>query len=282
MDNGELAVSSPARFIMRGTVVCRSCGYAAPINGGILDLLDLNRVDATTKHEQELRETEWASPQADLTELDLAEIEPHMEALRIRPEHIVLELGCGSGRYTSLLAERCHLVVAVDLSLAGLQAVARRIGGGKVALVRADVARFAVRPGAFSAVLSTLTSNLPSATHRRTLYRIAATALPPHGGSFVSGTHYYGLRARLSRVQKEGPYSQGGIYRFYTTRKDVRQEMAPYFKEMRMQPVQIVPPLGRTLRLPLRRVSRLSERIAGLREFGSLLMTVASKPTRPL
>lgn len=277
IDGGALEIASRSEFVISGIVLCTRCAHSAQIEEGILDLLDLGSMHETSRQEREQREVQSARAPMTVTDLDLAEIEPHLEALRLEDDHYVLEFGCGSGRYTAFLVERCRLVVAVDMTRGSLKALAQRLQPSNVALVRADVSRFAVCPGSFQAVLSTLTSNLPTASHRQALYRVAATALDERG-SFVSGTHFHGVRDRLRGTAKDGYYKPGGIYRFCTTRRDVLPEITPYFQDVHLQPVQIVPPLGRTLHLPLLKVSRLCERIAGLREFANYLMTVGRKP----
>jgi SAM-dependent methyltransferase len=128
----------------------------------------------------------------------------------------LLEFGCGTGRYTFPLAKQYRFIVAVDFSQVALESIAGGVPGDNVALVRADLEHFAVAPRSFDGVLSTLTSNLPTAERRRRLYELAAEALKDTG-TFVSGLHYYGLRARLKRVAKEGYYNEGGIYRYYMT-----------------------------------------------------------------
>ncbi len=58
----------------------------------------------------------------------------------------VLELGCGTGRVTELLAERAARVVGVDLSADMLERAARRIAGLRnVDLVQADMRSLALR-----------------------------------------------------------------------------------------------------------------------------------------
>jgi cyclopropane fatty-acyl-phospholipid synthase-like methyltransferase len=76
----------------------------------------------------------------------------------------VLELGCGPGDpATRLLAER-HRVVAVDLSRGQLDLA--RGHAPTAALVQADIARLAVRPGSVDAVASFFAfGHLPSAAH---------------------------------------------------------------------------------------------------------------------
>lgn len=59
-------------------------------------------------------------------------------------------------------------------------------------LVLGDINTLQVAPKQFRLGLSTLTSNLPSWEHRESLYRLARTALAPHG-RFVFSTHFHGI-----------------------------------------------------------------------------------------
>lgn len=70
---------------------------------------------------------------------------------RVAEEHSaaeVLEVGCGTGRVTRLLAQRVRRVVAVDLSPDMLRRARRRFSaGGPVDLIRADVLDLPLRRG---------------------------------------------------------------------------------------------------------------------------------------
>jgi len=68
-----------------------------------------------------------------------------------------LDVACGAGRNALFLAQRGFDVLAVDLSLEGLRITGDRARrrGLPVQPVRADLERFAVRPGAFDVVVNT-------------------------------------------------------------------------------------------------------------------------------
>ncbi len=282
VDGGALQATTSDAVIVAGAARCDRCGLTAPIADGILDLMDPSSLDEESTHELALREQEWADNDPSLLlarDFDRAEMDPHIAALGLRPGYLLLELGCGTGRFTVELGPRCAMLVAVDFSRVALRTVARRNPGDTVALVRADIQRFATAPQAFDGVLSTLTSNLPTTERRRHFYAVAAAALKGDG-VLVSGTHFYGLGARLAGVAKDAPYNPGGIYRWYTTRDDVRTEIDGRFADIRMTPVQILVGVFRRLGLPPLAASRRAEHIPLLREFGHLLMTVARRPQR--
>ncbi|MBI4538998.1 MAG: methyltransferase domain-containing protein [Gemmatimonadetes bacterium] len=75
----------------------------------------------------------------------------------LRPPGLALDLACGAGRNALFLAERGFRVVAVDLSLEGLQPLAARVrtGGLSVQPIHADLEHFAVAPGTFDVVVNT-------------------------------------------------------------------------------------------------------------------------------
>jgi SAM-dependent methyltransferase len=100
------------------------------------------------------------------------------------PPGPVLCLGEGEGRNSVFLAGLGRRVVAVDRSAVGL-AKARRLAesrGVLVETVQADLAEFAIEPGAWAGIVS-IFCHLPSAV-RVPLHRAVATGLRP-GGVFV-------------------------------------------------------------------------------------------------
>lgn len=97
------------------------------------------------------------------------------------PAGPVLSLGEGEGRNASYLAGLGHRVVAVDQSEVGL-AKARRLAGSRglsIETVRADLAQFAIEPGAWAGIVS-IFCNLPSRI-RVPLFAAAVQGLMPGG-----------------------------------------------------------------------------------------------------
>jgi SAM-dependent methyltransferase len=99
---------------------------------------------------------------------------------------VVLDLGCGAGRYTLALAARGARVVGLDLS-AALLAAARAAGAGE--LVRADMRRLPFVAATFDLVASMFTSFGYFATadeDREVLVEVARVLRP--GGELVLDT----------------------------------------------------------------------------------------------
>jgi SAM-dependent methyltransferase len=243
--------------------------------------MDLNGLHPESGHEREIRDAEastdpnpsWDSP------ADAMEIDATLAALDLRPQHRLLELGAGQGRFTTLAERACREVVALDISAESLRAAARRLTSATVALVQGDATKSIVAKGTFDRVLGTLTSNLPDRSTRQGSYRTAADALTSNG-KFVFSTHYFGARARIERVPREGRYSEGGIYRRFLTRAEVLEETAPYFQRVRVRPICVVLPFARRVGLPLVATDRVARRVPLLRAFGTLLLVEATRPRR--
>jgi SAM-dependent methyltransferase len=75
------------------------------------------------------------------------------EELGPGPFQTALELGCGPGTWTQLLAERAASVTAVDLSPGMLEQARQSIAASNVTFIQADAASFE-SPGSFDRVLS--------------------------------------------------------------------------------------------------------------------------------
>lgn len=82
---------------------------------------------------------------------------PLLDAAALQPDHVVLDVGCGSGRTTRDAARRAGSALGVDLSARQLD-LARRLaaqeGIGNVAFEQLDVQEHAFAPGSFDLVLS--------------------------------------------------------------------------------------------------------------------------------
>ena len=283
-DEGVLSVadgSAAKGTVSDGAVRCARCRREYPVRGGILKLLDEKALDGESTHELQLREAAAPGYDDDMRTVhafDLMERLPTLATIDPQREHVLLELGCGTGRFTVELARACGTVLALDFSEASLRVLATKLDASShIGLVQADVTRFAVARGAFDLVVSTLVSNLPTHTHREALYRLAARALR-EGGRFVFSTHSYTVRERLRRMSKDGRYDEGGIYRRLFTRRDVDDEVRPHFGSLESRPIQIAFPLTKRLGLPLLPISRVAERIPIVRRLGSLLLVTARAP----
>ncbi len=272
--------SDDNRTIAQGAARCVECGADFRIDEGILNLLGGHFPDDQSRREQAIRDElarriDTAQPPSWENDHNLIERQTTLEALAADADTTMLELGCGDGRYTVLLAQVCLWVLAVDFSIESLRVLRRRLQGGwNVGLVLADVTMMKVAARQADVVFSTLTSNLPSREHRQALYRLAIWAVKPNG-RFVFSVHHYGLRERWTGVEKRGCYEPGGIYRYCFTVEECREEIRPYFRSVTARPMQIYLPFARRWRVPL---SRFCDRLPFVRNLGNQILCVAKRP----
>jgi SAM-dependent methyltransferase len=279
-DGGALYCAFDGEFVRTGTASCRKCAASYPIEEGIVRLFEPEELDRVNQENLVVFEHNSAteSIEHELTEESLAELVPMMEALAPLDGFRVLELGCGKGRYTVRIAAQASFVMAVDFSIAALRKVASRVEATwNIALVQADVCRPVSQLEVFDRVLCTLTSNLPSQTHRRELYQAAARALKPDGW-FVHGAHHYNLRTWLQRVPRHGFYEDHRIYRYLSGRRELAEETRAGFDAVECRPIQISLPFTRRFGLATAATSFRLEKIPVLNHFGELLLVRARKP----
>ena len=292
-DDGELDGSRQPAEIVDATVHCRLCRHGYRIDGGILRLLDHWEPDPESAHEARLRDSiagngdyvpQFRATRAD-RQFDRMEMRPTLAALAPLRDQVVLELGAGTGRYTVELTQESRATLAVDFSARSLETLAAKLSnpqlpaGARVGLVQADVTRLCLAPRAFDRILSTLVSNLPTRAHRAAMYGLAAGALRDDG-VFVFSAHHHGLRQRLRHEPVDGRYSQGGIYRRLLSKREILDELGPYFGQASCRPIQVALPFTyRWPGFPLQAVSRLAERAPLIKQLGFLLLATARRPT---
>jgi SAM-dependent methyltransferase len=246
----------------------------------VLGLLENEAVgDARSAREQRIRDAKAGeAAEADdpgATPDDAMEIASTLARLGRLEGKAVLELGCGSGRFTRRLAARSRAVLAVDFSRESLRQAARTLvtAGAQVGLVQADVSRLALAPARFDAALSTLYSNLPSRALRAASSAVVAGALKP-GGRYVLTAHHQDIRRRLRGKPKEETYANGIYFRSFT-RGALQRELEPHFKRLELGTICIrLPYLSRMARFRPG-LSRACERIPALNRLGELLIVTA-------
>ncbi len=276
------APGSPDSWLVDAEVRCTACGQGYPVRGGVLSLLDQQQLHPESALEKQVRDTrsrallegsrhEWQSRFAEATE-----VQPTLDAVGVAPGMTLCELGCGPGRYTLALAKRAAAVVAVDFSGEGLQVLRAKLDAeAPVALVQADVTLPYGAPAAFDRLLSTLHSNLPDRPHRAQALRWMADTLRD-GGRAVVSMHHFSTREALAGTTASGRYPDSGIYRYYMTRRQSCEELAPWFAEVRHRYIVAAVP-----GLPMVGVARAAARVPGVREaLSQLLLAVVAQPIR--
>jgi uncharacterized protein YbaR (Trm112 family) len=141
-DGGELSLCAETKAtstgIIDGRLRCVSCSSEYPIEDGIARMMT-TEVTPEDKHEMSLKDLEYKALPKDFTPapsswrseyMDLIEVGPHLNALRPLEGRKVLELACGDGRYTVLMAQMGADVLAVDFAIEGLRKLAANLVSG--------------------------------------------------------------------------------------------------------------------------------------------------------
>ncbi|MBI5706684.1 MAG: class I SAM-dependent methyltransferase [Armatimonadetes bacterium] len=153
------------------------------------------------------------------------------KALSSQPFDRVIEIGCGTGRFTVDLARRANRVVAVDRSVGSLQVCRGKLQeaglADRVLLVHSDVLQLPVKPRAFDlALMAQVLQHLPSASLRSQALESIAQTLEP-GGRFILSAYEW-RRIHPYLIHKEG-FHRGGIYYRRFTRDELRALLSEQF-----------------------------------------------------
>jgi SAM-dependent methyltransferase/uncharacterized protein YbaR (Trm112 family) len=292
-DAGELTLVKEllgdADGALDGVLRCQICGAEFRIENGIACLLP-DQLTEEDKHEMSIRDTidydctnpgSFVPPAEGWRSVlsDRLEVPAHLDELQTLPTDTVLELACGDGRFTSLLAKTGAKILAVDFSINALRLLASRLPvGARVARVHADINQLHLASRAFDRALSL--TPLDSRDERMSMYRRIAHALKDDG-RYVGSFEHDDLNRRLLGLPLMRRYSKDGILIEHLTTRTMRLEAAPYFSKLRVCPIRprvpFVAKLPRGLALPL---LRLVAALPFVRHFGELLLLTAQNPVR--
>jgi SAM-dependent methyltransferase len=312
-DSGPLTLDREVRsddmVVVDGSVRCVECSHEYQIENGIVRLMT-DSLTQETQHEIALKDQEYgAMPDTFVPPssgwrsefVDQIEVPPHLKALAPLENSRVLELGCGDGRFTLLMAQLGAEVLAVDFSFAGLRKVSRNLLSGVapttyrvtprrpagslaafVGLVQADASKFHAAPCSFDRALSA--TPLDSRDERMNMFRMVSESLTDDG-RYVASVEYDDLYRRLFGLPYVRRYAPGSILIEHLDMPTMRREVAPFFSRLRMRPFRAhVPFVKHALakRLPALAVS-VSQAVCGLpvlKHLGELLLLSAERPRR--
>lgn len=272
-------VTAPTDHLTDESLTCAACARVYPISKGILNLLTDRTLHPESAREMQRRDekaeavrssggSDWRSGFS-----DRSEVQPTLAALGDIRDKVVVELGCGTGRYTIRLAAEARAVLAIDFSYGSLESLRAKLpSSANVGLVQADVTTLQLAPRSFDRMLSTLHSNLPTAEHRRAAIALGAKSLAA-GGRYVISMHYHGLRERLRQEPQAGHYPGSGIYRYHVRRDEAIAEVGPYFESLAVVLIHASIP-----GLPIEKLSMIASKLPVLREFSRLMLAIAERP----
>ena len=292
-DAGELAMVREPRVlgdgIMDAQLRCKICGSDLRIEDGIARLLP-SQLSSEDQHEMNIRDSidyDCTNPGSFIPPADgwrsvlsdKLEVPAHLKELQVSQSNSVLELACGDGRFTSLIAETGASILAVDFSINALRLLAHRLPvGARVGRVHADINHLHFAKRSFDRALSL--TPLDSRDERMAMYRAVADALTDNG-RYVASVEHYNLNRRLLGLPRARRYSRDGILIEHLTAETLRREAAPYFSKLRIRPIRprvpLVLKLPRGLALP---ILRLIAVLPLARQFGELLLLTAQCPVR--
>jgi 2-polyprenyl-3-methyl-5-hydroxy-6-metoxy-1,4-benzoquinol methylase len=267
-DQGRLTSASREDFISEGVVNCASCNAHFPILEGILNLLGSS--DAISAQEIAARDKAAGSYDQHFAKRNEVETAGTLEGFDFKGKTIV-DLGCGTGRITTILLDQAKEVLAIDFSIESLRIFARKVNRPQMlGLVLANAAGGILARERFEGAISTqVLEHLPTMEARnRFLRQICATLKP--SGRFVVTAYHHSLLHRYKRESPDG-FHPSGIYYHRFTKSELRRLMEQWFTVTEVRPIQVPAFFASNLGLNPARVSRWMEKMPALNLTGHLL-----------
>lgn len=253
----ELTVTARAGgdLIATGRLFCPACGRVYPIEEGLPRLLPdpvvLSPAEAREKESERQRRDQEASlydRNLMLRLLGRWEIPTTLHALAPQPDERLLEIGCGTGRFTMRVASRCRQVLAVDFSVESLRVARARTPSPAAQFIQADASRLPLRDGVADRALSCqMLEHLPTPACRAVAVAEVARALRP-GATFVASAYWHSPFSRLAG-SKEG-HHDGAIYFYRFTRPEFADLLGSAFRVEALTPRLVYVLLARAVKRP--------------------------------
>lgn len=270
-ENGEL---------LSGALRCPGCGNSYPVVGAIPQLIPPREVQP--EQVAAAKERESSARDADATVYDstvptyqtAVELNTIMGALRPRSGDVILDLGAGTGRLTTAMADKGAMVFALDISPLSLKMnreKCARLKGATVYHIACDVCYLPLRDGiANKGGSAMMLEHIPTDDERRRCLEEINRVLRPCGKLALTAYNFSWSKRKMA--QREG-FHGSDLYYYRFDRTELRKLLGQY----RVRNVTAL------LNLPGRLQSHLLDRIvamvppvAGL--TGELLFAVVEKP----
>lgn len=267
-------------FILNGFLSCPNCGQSYEIKDGILNLLTgqskLNKISIA---EANIRDSQAEKYNERLSPRFYKEVEPTIKSLGGLTDKKIVEYGCGTGRFTLELENKCGQILAVDFSLESLHFLAKNLKTDKVGLVLADATQLVTAADHFDLAFSAQFLEHVNTKGLRDRFLINVKNSIKLGGMFVCTVYHHDLRRVIKKEAKEG-YHEGMIFYHYFERSELMNEFNKFFEVIYCRPIDITLPFESRLALPKKiggRLSKLASQLAVLNKFGHLLLIKAKK-----
>ena len=225
---GRLAWAEPRRSRAnsagggRAALVCSACDRRYLVHDDIPDLFlgqdrpdDFLEVESRQWDDQAHRYDDKRTQDARY----MAGVQAAVRALQVRPGEMVLDAACGTGLTIRSYLSPNVRVVGLDLSLASLHQLRRRLNGDRVDLVRGELSRLPFGDATFDRVLcANAMQHIPDVDQRRLCISELARVARPNARVVITA-HNWSVPRQSAGWVKEG--SAGGhsgqlqyIYRY--------------------------------------------------------------------
>ncbi|MFN3302027.1 MAG: class I SAM-dependent methyltransferase [Patescibacteria group bacterium] len=157
---------------------------------------------------------------------DLVEKKNILDVLNLQPNDVVLDAGCGTGRFTTIIARKCKMVYAVDFSMKSIEVLNKKLLKEKIYNVKtiiSDITRpLPIKNEKFDKIVSIqVIQHIPTLEKRYSTLKNLYNLLKPEGVCVVT-VYNWNKFFEAKGFLKEGKFSNG-LYYFRFTKEEIEK-----------------------------------------------------------